>query len=257
MTEEDNTEQRSETLPKRTSPLTWAVASLAVIGGVIAAMLPGVRSRDCPTRAHCSRNLQKIALAVNNYAAKYGCFPPAYTVDKQGRRMHSWRTLVLEFLDSDLYAQYDFSRPWDSPENLAFAKKMGKNGPYRCPSEDIQEPSWTSYVMLVGPRAFSNGRTGRKLEEITDGPDVTIAVVEMSPSGILWTSPYDLDTTEMSCRINDPDHACPRSCHSGGLHVLFADGHTAYLGTSADVKKDEEYLKALITINGGEDMSKY
>ena len=86
-------------------------------------------------------NLHKIALAVLNYEVKYGRFPPAYTVDKKGRRMHSWRVLILEFLDSDLYAQYDFSRPWNSPGNLAFAKKMRKDGPYLCPSEDPSRPN--------------------------------------------------------------------------------------------------------------------
>jgi prepilin-type processing-associated H-X9-DG protein len=195
-------------------------------------------------------------LAILNYEAKYHHFPPAYTVDKQGRRMHSWRVLVLEFLDPDLYAQYDFSRPWNSPANLAFAKKMKKDGPYRCPLEDIKEPSWTSYVMFVGPTAFSNGPTGRKLEEITegDGTTNTVAVVEMSPSGILWTAPYDLNVAEMSFKINDPDQACPRSCHGGGLNMVFADGHVEYFGEFPDAEK---FLKAVTTINGGEDMSKF
>ena len=194
-----------------------------------------------------------------NYETKYGRFPPAYTVDKQGRRMHSWRVLVLEFLDPDLHAQYDFNRPWNVPANLAFAKKMTKDGPYRCPSEDIKDASWTSYVMLVGPTAFSNGPTGRKREEITegDGTTNTVAVVEMSPSGILWTSPYDLNVADVSIKVDDPSNSCPRSCHSNGLNVLFVDGHQEYFVIQASSKDVENHLKALATINGGEDMSKF
>jgi len=198
-----------------------------------------------------------IGIAMNNCGAKYGCFPPAYTVDKQGRRMHSWRVLLLEFLDPDLYAQYDLGRPWNTPANLAIAKKMKKDGPYRCPDENIKEPSWTSYVMVVGPTAFSNGPTGRKLEEMTDGLSNTVAVVEMSPSEILWTAPYDLNVAEMSFKINDPDQACPRSCHSNGLNMLLTDGSVFYFYDRNESPSMKEYLKALITINGGEDMSKF
>ena len=54
--------------------------------------------------------------------------------------MHSWRVLILEFLDHDLYAQYDFNRPWNTPGNLAVAKMMKKDGPYRCPSEQPKNP---------------------------------------------------------------------------------------------------------------------
>ena len=189
----------------------------------------------------CCNNLHQIALAMMNYQVKYGVYPPAYTVDKQGRRMHSWRALLLEFLDRDLCRRYDFSRPWNCPANLAVAAMMKENGPYRCPSEQTQNPSNTSYVMLVGPAAFSAGATGRKPKEITDGPAQTIAVVEMSPSGILWTAPDDLNVSEMSFKINDPDRVGIRSCHTGGADVVFADGHVSYLG---DNDVDEKTLKA-------------
>jgi prepilin-type processing-associated H-X9-DG protein len=205
----------------------------------------------------CGRKLQRIAIAMLNYENKYHRFPPAYTVDKQGRRTHSWRVLILEFLDLDLYAQYDFSRPWNSRENLAFAMKMKmkKDGPYCCPAQDIKDALYTSYVMPVGSTAFSNGPPGRKLEEITDGLSDTLMVVEMSPSGVLWTEPCDLDVSEVSFKINDPDRVCLRG-HPGGANVVFADGHVEFLsqGKSAD---DEAHLKAITTINGGEDMKKF
>ena len=32
--------------------------------------------------------------------------------------MHSWRVLLLPYLDrSDLYKAYDFTEPWDGPNN--------------------------------------------------------------------------------------------------------------------------------------------
>jgi prepilin-type processing-associated H-X9-DG protein len=83
----------------------------------------------------------------------------------------------------------------------------------------------------------------------------TAMVIEMSPSGILWTAPYDLNVDEMSFKINDPDHICPRS-HVGGVNVLFGDGHVDFI-SGGDSSVDEAHLKAIITINGGEDMSKF
>jgi hypothetical protein len=257
MADEVNTEQRAETSPKRrTSRFVWFLTMLFVAAIVVGLFLP-VRSPSIYGRIDpCGNTLHKIGLALINYEAKYGRFPPAYTVDKQVRRMHSWRALILEFLDDNLYSQYDFSRPWNSPGNLAFAKRMQGDGPYRCPSEEIKDPSATSYVMLVGPTAFSDGPHGRLLKEITeaDGAANTVSVVEMSPSGILWTAPYDLDMTEMSFMINDPDHVSPRSCHSG-INVLFVDCHQQFL--SAGCPEDEALLKAAATINGGEDMGKF
>jgi hypothetical protein len=50
----------------------------------------------------------------------YGSFPPAYTVDSNGRMLHSWRTLLLPYLEQEhLYRQIDLSKPWYDPANAA------------------------------------------------------------------------------------------------------------------------------------------
>ena len=57
---------------------------------------------------------------MNNYEAQHGCFPPAYSVDKDGRPLHSWRVLLLPYLDEEeLYKQLRLDEPWDSPHNKA------------------------------------------------------------------------------------------------------------------------------------------
>jgi prepilin-type processing-associated H-X9-DG protein len=229
----------------------WIALGLVV---VIFLLLPAYSS--CPgafRRARCCNNLKQIGLAMERYAIKYHCYPPAYTVDERGNRMHSWRALLLEFLDTGLFAEYDFSQPWNSAGNLAFAETMKKDGPYHCIAEQPETPMNTSYVMVTGPAAFGHGWKGRKPTEITDPRETTITVVEMSPSGILWTAPYDLDMAEMSYRVNDPGRAGPRSCHSRGANVLLADGSVTYI---CDVGQDiEKLMKAMVTINGGEDVS--
>ena len=159
----------------------------------------------------------------------------------------------MEFLDPKLYTQYDFGQPWYSPDNFALTDRLAKNGPYYCPSDFDRGRYDTSYVMLVGPDAFSDGPTARKQEDITDKPDETIIVGELSHSGIYWMEPRDLNVSEMSFKINDPNQIGLRSEHSGGLYVLFADGSARYFSDQIDTK----VLKTLITIDGGEDMSEF
>ena len=48
-------------------------------------------------------------MAVANYHGTYGCFPPAYIPDARGRPMHSWRVLILPFLERLGHVD----RPWD------------------------------------------------------------------------------------------------------------------------------------------------
>lgn len=230
----------------------WAIVGLFAALFLIAMFLPAVSScREAARRVQCRNKLKQIGLALHNYHEIFGCFPPAYTVDAQGKPMHSWRALILPYTE---YAQdedtYDFSQPWDSPDNLAFANKSTAYIMYTCPSEFDQEKHNTNYVMLVGPNAFADGSTSRKQEDISDNLDTTIAVVEMSRSGILWTEPRDLNVEEMSDKLNDPDRPGPRSEHAYGLHVLFADGSTTYLIETIDQKT----FRAMTTIAGGEDV---
>ena len=48
----------------------------------------------------------------------YKALPPAYTVDADGRPLHSWRTLILPYLEQEpLYQTIDLSKPWNDPAN--------------------------------------------------------------------------------------------------------------------------------------------
>src|SRR4051812_11083639 len=73
-----------------------------------------------PQMTHCYRycdgQMRQIALAMRSYQADYGCLPPAYIADAQGKPMHSWRVLLLPYLDqAGLYDAYNFGEPWDGP----------------------------------------------------------------------------------------------------------------------------------------------
>lgn len=68
---------------------------LGIIGILIALLLPAVRrAGPAAHRATCVNNLKQIALALGQYASSYGALPPAYTVDTDGKPLHSWRALI-------------------------------------------------------------------------------------------------------------------------------------------------------------------
>jgi hypothetical protein len=89
-------------------------------------------------RSACRSNLKNIALALHNYHEDHGSYPPAYIADENGRPMHSWRILLLPYIErGDLYKQYRFDEPWDGPNNRKLASQMP--GLYRCAGHDYGE----------------------------------------------------------------------------------------------------------------------
>ena len=56
------------------------------------------------------QKMKQLGLAVHNYAQQYRCFPPAYIADKNGKPMHSWRVLILPYLDQGALSSIRFFR---------------------------------------------------------------------------------------------------------------------------------------------------
>lgn len=100
-------------------------------------------------------------MAVVNYESQYGSLPPAYVLGPDGRPWHSWRVLILEFFNSDLYEEYRFSEPWDGPNNRKLAERMPslyKFSYYTVPGILMQslaqrERKWSNFYSLFPPRS--------------------------------------------------------------------------------------------------------
>ena len=90
-------------------------------------------------------------MAVANYHETYGCFPPAYVADGDGKPMHSWRVLILPYLgQQELYNAYDFAEPWNGPSNGKLAGRIGNI--YLRSGLDSDQIHTTSFVAVVGPQ---------------------------------------------------------------------------------------------------------
>jgi prepilin-type processing-associated H-X9-DG protein len=232
-------------------------AGLFVMIVIALILLPSVGApREAGRRTQCCTNLRQIGLAMQKYQQKYGCFPPAFIPDDNGKPKHSWRVLILPFLGQDgLYAQYRFDEPWNGPHNKELATQMP--AVYRCPTYandqgDEAATSLTSYAMIVGPRAISDGPTSRKAGDVQNESQ-TIMVAECAGAGIRWLEPRDLNAVEINCVIGCGRHKEPpvgiNSYHPGMANVLFCDG--VVVGLRGDCV-DEKVLKAILTIDGDE-----
>jgi prepilin-type processing-associated H-X9-DG protein len=221
-------------------PLSPAAQVIAIVLGLfllIYSLVPQVGSRPPASRVICNGNLKQIALALHNYHAMCGCFPPAYIADKSGRRMHSWRMLILPLLEcKSAFDQYDFNEPWDGPNN----RRLLADCPpvYRCPADSQSHRSdsiQTSYVAVVGPNSAWSGERPRTFAELAP-PSETIMVAEVIDAGIGWTEPRDLlvpaieaagdsrSTLTISSQHGNPSGFFYTYSHGFGANVAMADG---------------------------------
>ena len=242
-------------------PFAFAVLCLMCLLGLL---LPALESR-CGSGpfAPCASNLHNIALALHLYEQEYHCFPPAYVADKNGKPMHSWRVLILPYLDQDgLYRAYDFNEPWDGPKNSKLLAK--RPSPYACPSDPTAHTSGatqTNYVAVVGPSAAWPGEKSRRLDpaDFSGRISATIMVVETADSGISWADPRDLalDTLgvgdgNLPALTVSSRHRCREefffiSDHGFGANVAMADGCVRSL---APGNLSTENLRKILQIGG-------
>ncbi len=194
----------------------------------------------------CSNNLKALALAMHNYHDVYSSFPPAYVADGDGKPMHSWRVLLLPFLNrQDLYNQYRFDEPWDGPNNSQLISMIPSE--YRCPDDVSGAFDQTSYAMIVGPGFFSDGPAVSAIADILDGTSNTIMLVEAHGSGIAWTEPRDLDGATISFLANTRQPGQLQG-HAGHVKAVFCDGSVHDL---PDTTPAEDF-RAMATVGGGE-----
>lgn len=224
------------------------VVAVAFLGILAALLLPAVSSaREAARRAMCTNNMHQIALALMQYESANGCFPPAYIADKDGKPMHSWRVLLLPYLDrQDLFDRYRFNESWDSPNNRAVSDLTLDL--FQCPSKTVTSEPTTNYMLVVGPHTVTNGSESKKIDEITDGVANTILLVEVADSAVRWAEPVDLDFNKMKFGINTSKRQGISSNHPSGANVAFCDGSVRLLSNSYN----PQLVKAMLTVNGGE-----
>lgn len=222
---------------------------LICIGILVGLLLPAVQAaREAARRMQCSNNMKQIALGMHNYESIYKSLPPAYTTDSNGRPLHSWRTLLLPFLEQQaLYSQIDLDKPWDDPVNLPFSTTVVPA--FSCPSTPLDLPEKTCYQVVVDKEGLFSGSTGSKFGTVTDGLANTLMVVETDPvNAVPWMAPQDIDLPTFASRGNNG-----RPVHTGGRNAAFGDGSVRFLSDDMDAPT----ISALVTKAAGENTGEF
>ncbi|WP_437203016.1 DUF1559 family PulG-like putative transporter [Planctomicrobium sp. SH664] len=226
----------------------WVLAAVAIavfIGFVITLLFPAVGSGPASKRSVCRNNLRQIGLALHNYVDRWGALPPAYTVDGNGNRLHSWRTLILPYLDqAPLYKRIDLSKPWDDPANrLAWEQTLPA---YQCPGLKLPA-GFTNYMAAVGPDYCFLPDRPRPLSEITDPLSATLMVFETTATeAVHWMSPHDA-SPEFFLTFNSKT----KIPHASMLATLSADGTVRHISDQAS----RAYREGVLTVSGNESLT--
>ncbi|QDV73349.1 DUF1559 domain-containing protein [Botrimarina mediterranea] len=199
-------------------------------------------AREAARHNLCQNNLKQISLALRNYHDVHGHFPPAYTVDSEGKRLHSWRTLILPYMEETQLAEsIDLTKPWDDPAN-AKARDTSISC-YDCLASDT-EPGFTTYLALVGDNRAFAGEKPRSLDDFDDGAAKTILIIEVDQKrAVHWMSPYDFEEAD-----GLPFGKETKGAHPNVNLATFADGHASSIHRDVD----PEVLRGMLKIAGGD-----
>jgi hypothetical protein len=232
------------------APIWVPIAAFVLIYVILGVPLKG--PRDYPVTCH--HNLLELISAFERYHDDHGHYPPACVYDAQGRSMHSWRVLLLPYLDEDaLFKAYDMKEPWNGPNNSKLASKVP--GVYRCPAVPHMPDAMTNYFCITGPGRWP---PSDKAPTVADAAKRrTILLVESNAARVTWLEPVDVSIEEllqqrMSAGFGVHTHDHEQESWGDGrwwtsapfFHAAMANADVIAVRSDAD----ENALRALLTI---------
>lgn len=201
--------------------------------------------RAAAARAGSVKHIKMIMIGMLNYHDTNKRFPAAFT-SKDGKPLLSWRVALLPYLEDEsareLSKQFHLDEPWDSAHNKTLIAKMPDV--YQSPASELND----GRTVYLTPRADFTAFPGDQavpIRKIVDGMSKTIALVEVDdPQAVPWTKPDDWKVD-----LENPKAGFDGQ-YENGLNAAFVDGSVHFVAYAVD----EKLLKALLTIDGGEDI---
>ena len=229
-------------------------------------------SRRAAQAQTAANRLTRIGEALAAFHEQHNHLPPAVVYGPDGRPWHSWRVLLLPFLEEqELYQQYRFDEPWNGEHNSKLISQIPLV--YQAPGSRL---AYTHCVTAVGTNtafpeagvhfdgqggeqglfnAIANQPSGvRQSREFTDGAANTILVGTVERGkGIFWTKPEDLEFSDDFPALGEP----------GSFAVLYGSSDVPFgqfLMGDMRVKQlpkslDAETLRLMLTIDDGRRVS--
>lgn len=181
-------------------------------------------------------DLKQVMLALHNYHDEFRSFPPAFVVGPDGKRWHSWRSLILKDIDPELASKYRFDEPWDGPNNSALHKRAP--APFQSELAESSD-SAAHYLAVIGRRTIWPADQAVSMRDLIHGTSNTMMLVENRESKICWLAPKDMlgmDALRMldGSRVELPSRA---------PHFALADGSVR----SVSPRMSRDVLGSLMT----------
>ena len=224
---------------------------------LVVAFAPPSQRRRRGSRSNSMNQIRQLVLAMHNYHDTHGHLPPAYIADNNGKPIHSWRVLILPYIEGQrLYEQYDFDEPWDGLNNIKLLDEMPDL--FRMPNPNESKwwykwfgarpvTSYTRFVAITGPNtAFHDDRTV-SLPQFADGTSQTVCLTQLPDKQFHWTQPEDISASDWIDGLENLDDEEKRREYSAySVVVALADGSVRMLQWNTT----RETLEALTTIAG-------
>ncbi len=223
-----------------------ALACIVAVAGGLFLASTGRRGHGDARERKCISHLKQLQGALMAYHDTYGSFPPAYTVDNRGNKLHSWRVLVLPFVDQrSLYTKVKLDEPWDSVANRQLSRLRPEV--FSCPAAQQGSTTATSYVGIVGDDTAWPEAKPTCIADWTDGQASTLLLLEIEDSQIDWMEPKD----ELLVEIDNAKWGRTSGRHGRFVNCVMGNGTIVTL----HYPLDRRLLHRLSTIAGREDVS--
>ena len=200
-----------------------------IIGTLIGFLLPAISSsRERARCILCTEHMEQIGAALLQYHKEHEAFPPAYSVDEDGKPLHGWPVLILPYLPADervktLIDEIRLDEDWCSEHNSNF---------YATQPQVLTCPSFGDggvvYKVVVGDKTAM----GTSMSTWKRKPSEVVLLIEawhplpwMSPC-IFWDDSFDGAIYPNKLKKYDSKNGHPiiGGYHDREHHVLFADG---------------------------------
>ncbi len=221
-----------------------SMTAIGAAGVAVGLLLPAVASaRESARRMQNANNFKQLALGMLMYEAAHRYLPSPYTVNEDGKRLHSWRVALLPYLEEqELYDQIRLDEPWDSDWNKQFHDKCPKV--YKNPNVELA-PNETTFAVVVGENTVFPGSKKLNMASIMDGCCNTALIVERSP--VCWMDPNsDVPLEEAIKGVNVSPNGI-RSCYNGIFMLVLCDGSVCNLPDNVS----SVFLRKLFERNDG------
>jgi prepilin-type N-terminal cleavage/methylation domain-containing protein/prepilin-type processing-associated H-X9-DG protein len=253
----------NDTMKRRAFTLVELLVAIAIIGVLLALLLPAIQAaREAARRVQCSNQLRQLGIAIQNYELMLGGLPPASLVVRRpnGTLWTSYlgpHARILPFVDqNNVFNAIDINTYYGDDEfnRQAVGRVIGA---FLCPSEIRREPlaharygniGGVNYGFCMGDWYVWNGvdrpvvptrsafgvNLSRRWRDFTDGLSHTLLVSEVKNYQVTIRDCGPLTHIDDPHDIPSPDaeplEICPE--YRGAGCEVFPRGHTQWIEMS-------------------------